>query len=149
MSKNKKESLPRVYIEYDESRTGGEIIDPNDKWSSREDVDVTVNFVRLYREQPKHRFFYDSVELPNKDMLKLGKLFLAVVRYGTGDTFSHTNGCWYVVGVAPTYDIAKAMLDEETKPSEPAKRGHTQRYKRWEGYFESLDGTEIHELSLV
>lgn len=76
----------------------------------------------------------------------MNKLFLAVVRYGTGDTFGHTTGAWYIVGVAPTREIAQAMLKEE---SEPSKQGDYLRYKRWEGYFESLEDTEIHELDLV
>lgn len=149
MSKKKIEEPIRVYIEYDESRSGGEAIDPEEEWSSHEDVNVDVNFIRLHREPPQNRFFYDSIELPNNKMLQMDKLFLAVVRYGTGDSFGHTNGAWYIVGIAPTYQIAQAMLEEETKPSDPPKKGGWQHYKRWEGYFESLDGTEIHELSLV
>lgn len=133
----------RVYIEYDETRSGGDAIDPGERWTSHTDVDVEVKFIRLHREQPKNRFFYDSIELPNKKMLEMDRLFLAVVRYGTGDTFGHTNGAWYVAGIAPTYKIAEAILEEETKPS--PKGG----YKQWEGYFESLDGTEVHGLSLV
>lgn len=139
----------RLYVEYKESRTGGLAHNPEDQWSSHEDVDVNVKFIRLHREAPKHIFFYDSVEVSHKKMLELDKLFLAVVRYGTGDTFGHTNGAWYIVGVAPTYQIAKAMLEEETKPSAAPKKGEWQRYKRWEGYFESLEDTEIHELSVV
>jgi hypothetical protein len=141
---NKKAVEPvRVYIEYDETREGGDALEPAERWTSHTDVNVDVKFIRLHREMPKNRFFYDSIELPNKKMLKMDKLFLAVVRYGTGDTFGHTNGAWYVVGIAPTYKIAEAMLEEETKPSPKGS------YKQWEGYFESLDGTEIHELSLV
>lgn len=153
MSKKKKveqkvEEPLRLYVEYDERRSGGEPEDPEDRWTSHSDVDVEVTFKKLYREPPKHRFFYDSVEVSNPKMLELNTLYLAVVRYGTGDTFGHTNGAWYIVGVAPTYEIAKAMLDEETKPSGPPKKGEYQRYKRWEGYFESLEDTEIHDLDV-
>jgi hypothetical protein len=146
--KTSKEPI-RIYVEYEEHRSGGEAYDPEDRWTSHSDVNVDVRFILLHREKPTHRFFYDSIELPNDKMFKMGKLFLAVVRYGTGDTFGHTNGAWYIVGVAPTYKIAQAMLDDETKPSPEPAKGEWQRYKRWEGYFESLDGTEIHELSLV
>lgn len=136
----------RVYIEYNRSATGGELIEPEERWSSREDTIVEVEFIRLHRNPPKERFFYDSIEISHPDMLKLDKLFLAVVRYGTGDTFGHTSGEFHVVGLAPTYQIAEAMLEEETKPSKP---GDYRSYKCWEGYFESLEGTEVHELSLV
>lgn len=136
----------RLYIEYEETRSGGDAVNPDDEWTSHEDTNIEIEFVRLYREQPKHRFFYDSIELPDARMAKLDKLFLAVIRYGTGDTFGHTNGAWYIAGIAPTYKIAQAMLEEETKP---AKQGDYSHYKRWQGYFESLESTEIHELSVV
>lgn len=131
----------RVYIEYRENRSGGAAHDPDDEWTSYDDIDIEVKFIRLYREPPKNRFFYDSIKLPDERMLKMNKLFLAVVRYGKGDTFGHTNGAWYIVGIAPTWEIAQAMLDEETAPG--AKN------KPWQGYFESLESTEIHPLDLV
>lgn len=149
MKKPKKVIVPeikvepkRVYIEYDTHRSGG-IPESDESYCNRSDEVITVNFKRLHRERPANRFFYDSIDLPHDDMLKMDHLFLAVVRYSTGDTFGHTRGAWYVAGIAPTYKIAQMMLDEETKPSEPG------RYKPWEGYFESLEDTEIHELRLV
>jgi len=138
----------RIYVEYDTDQYGGEAIDPEDRWTNHTDTVRTVTFHKLYRQQPTHRYFYDSVEIDARhaDMLKMPKLFLAVVRYGTGDTFGHTTGAWYIVGVAPTREIAQAMLKEETVPS---VKGEYRTYKRWEGYFESLEDTEIHELDLV
>lgn len=152
MSKKKKVDVPeikvepkKVYIEYDTHESGG-IPESDERWCSRSDTVITVNFKRLHREPPANRFFYDSIDLPHEGMLKMDHLWLAVVRYSTGDTFGHTTGAWYVVGIAPTYEIAQMMLDEETKPS---KEGDYRRYKPWEGYFESLEDTEIHELRLV
>ena len=156
MSKKKKEVLQaepkvepkRVYIEYDEYATGGEPEDDGE-WSRCSDTVKTVRFKRLHREKPTNRFFYDSIELPNDKMIDMDHLFLAVVRYSTGDTFGHTTGAWYIVGIAPTYEIAQMMLDEETKPSPKDSHGRQLGYKPWEGYFKSLEDTEIHELRLV
>lgn len=136
----------RIYIEYTTSEYGGDRIDPDDRWSSRTDRVITVNFIRLHREPPKNRFFYDSVEFSNEDLLKLDTLYLAVVRYSTGDTFGRTEGAHSIVGVAPTYKIAEAMLAEAIKPT---KEGDYKNYKPWEGYFERLTDTEIHKLDLV
>lgn len=141
---NKKQPI-RVYIEYEETRTGGEADDPEDEWTSHATEYVSVKFLNLYKEPPAHKFFYDSIELPNDKMIKLKELYLAVVRYSTGDTFHHTEGAWYIAGIAPTSDIAKAMLDEETKPS----KGKIRNFKRWEHYFNSLEGTEIHKVNLI
>ncbi len=138
----------RVYVEYEEDRSGGEPEDPADRWTSHATEYVSVNFISLFKEPPSHKFFYDSIELPNDKMINLSKLYLAVVRYGTGDTFHHTSGAWYIVGIAPTRSIAEAMLAEEVMPS-AQRKGVSRSYKRWEGYFESLEDTEVHELDLI
>lgn len=146
MSKQEVKEPVRLYIEYTEYESGGEAIDPEDRWSSREDAHKEVEFIRLHREQPKNRFFYDSIEVSNPDLVKLDKLYLAVVRYFTGDTFGRTYGMWHVVGVAPTYKIAEMMLTEATVPAE---QGDYKNYKPWEGYFEGLTDTEIHTMEVV
>jgi hypothetical protein len=140
--KKKAEPKPepiRIYVEYDESATGGEPLS-DDEWCQYSDRYKEVSFIRLHREAPKYRFFYDSIELPNEKMLSLNTMYLCVVRYSTGDTFSHTEGCWHMVGVAPTYKIAEVMLENALKG---------EGYKPWEGYFERLTGTEIHTLEVV
>lgn len=136
----------RLYIEYNRNEYGGEAEDPTDRWSNRTDRVITVNFVRLHREPPKNRFFYDSIEVSNEDLIDLDKLYLAVVRYSTGDTFGRTEGEWHIVGVAPSYKIAQLMLDEATSP---ATEGDYKNYKPWEGYFERLTDTEIHTMEVV
>lgn len=135
----------RVYLDYYESRSGGAAHDPSDQWSSHDDVVVNVEFKRLHRTQPP-MFFYDSFELSNPDLLKLDKLYMAVVRYLTGNTFGSTVGMWHVVGFAPTYDIAQLMLNGAVVPSKP---GDYRNYKPWEGYFERLLDVEVHTLELV
>lgn len=149
MVKKKKVVVPevkveqkKVYIEYDSHQSGGEP-ESDEEWSCHSDTVITVNFKRLHREPPANRFFYDSIDLPHDGMLKMDHLWLAVIRYSSGDTFGHSTGHWHIVGIAPTYEIAQLMIDEEIKPSTPGK------YKCWEGYFESLEDTEIHELRLV
>lgn len=146
MKKQEVKEPKRIYVEYNESESGGELLEPEERWSSRADTIKEVEFLRLHRAPPENRFFYDSIELVNDDLLKLDHLFLAVVRYSTGDTFGHTEGAWALVGVAPTYEIAKLMLEEATKPAE---KGDYKNYRAWEGYFESLTDTEIHELRVV
>lgn len=145
--KSKKTVEPvRLYIEYNSTESGGEPDDPTDRWTSHADTIKEVEFIRLHRQQPQHRFFYDSIEVSNPDLVKLDKLYLAVVRYSTGSTFGHTEGEWFIVGVAPTYQIAEEMLKEATKPS---VKGDYRNYKPWEGYFESLTDTEIHTMEVI
>ena len=131
----------RLYIEYTESEYGGEAIDPEDRWTSYTDRVRSVKFIRLHRNPPGNRFFYDSIELRNDKLSDLDKLYLAVIRYSTGNTFGRCNGCWHIVGVAPTYDIAKAMIKEALESEDS--------YKPWEGYFEHYEDDEVHTLEVV
>lgn len=142
---NKKEEPVRIYLDYSESRSGGAAHDPTDRWTSHDDIVIDVEFKRLHRSQPA-KFFYDSFELSNPDLAKLDKLYMAVVRYSTGNTFGHTQGAWHVEGFAPTYQIAELMLEEATKPS---IKGDYKSYKPWEGYFERLTNTEIYTMEVV
>jgi len=129
---------PRLYIEYDETRDGGEALDDG-PWPNHADTNVSVQFIQLHREPPKHRFFYHSIEV-SEELKKLDTAYLAVVRYSTGDTFGHTNGAWYVVDIAPTYKEAEKILDRAIN-----EKG----YKPWEGYFERFECTEIHTMEVV
>lgn len=84
-------------------------------------------------------FFYDSIEIHDERLLKFDNLFLCVVRYETGDSFGRTYGAWHLVGLAPTYEIAKLTLEQHMK---------SDAYKPWQGYFERFQDTEIHELTV-
>ena len=136
-----KPALPRLWLEYNEDRSGGEICagQENNSWPSHEDTNIEVNFIRLHRDEP-NRFFNHSVEVDER-LIGLDRLYLAVVRYSTGNTFGHTEGAWYIVGLAPTYKVAEAMLDVAVNDKKS--------YKPWTGYFERFTGTEIHTLEVV
>lgn len=138
--KKPKEPKPRLFILYEEDIEGGEALDDGE-WANHAPTTITVRFLKLHRNQPIDRFFYHSIEIENPDLLKLNRLYLAVVRYSTGDTFGSTSGAWHIVGASPTKDIAQKMLDEALSPDNKGR-------KPWEGYFEELEGTEICEVGL-
>lgn len=144
-SKIKKEPI-RIYLEYKTSVSGGEPEDPSDRWTCHSDTVKEVSFIKLYRSQPKDVFFYNSIEIEDESFLKENHLYLAVVRYSTGNTFGRSTGEHEVVGLFKTEKDAEEFLKEETKPS---KKGDYSRYRAWEGYFERLEGTEVHKLELI
>lgn len=133
--KEEKEPL-RLYLVYDENRSGGAAHDPNDRWTNHEPTYIDVKFHEFYRQPPTHRFFYDSI-MVDEETFNADRAYLAVVRYSTGDTFGSTYGAFYIVGATATRKEATTMLEEALKGS---------GYKPWEGYFESLEGTEVHGL---
>lgn len=134
--KNKSNTL---YVEFVENRSGGEPEDPAERWTSYSDTYIDVKFVRFHRENKDNNWF-DSVEVDDESLLRKDKLYLGVVRYSTGDTFSHTIGAWHLVGVKASYEEAGKMLKEALKGN-----GH----KPWQGYFEDFSGTEIYTLEVV
>ena len=133
--------MKTLYITYDSYSTGGEA-ESDEKWCSFTPKQTTVNFRFLHRDTPRERFFYDSFEVDDS-LLEKNELFLAVVRYSTGDTFGSSHGMWHIHGAFADYETALKELEEVTKPS--PKGG----YKPWEGYFESLEGIEVHCLKVV
>ena len=42
MRHNNEPEKPRVYIEYDTTESGGEALDPDDRWSSHEPIHTTL-----------------------------------------------------------------------------------------------------------
>lgn len=141
----------RLYIEYKENVSGGDPEDPSDKWTTFTDTLVDVCFIKSYRNQPTHIMFYDSIEV-EEYLLQKDTLYLAVVRYSDADSFSFTSGKWYIAGVSDTYKGAEMLLSNEIKPSPSDKKSDGTRkfpYKPWEGYFERLEGTEIHKVEVI
>lgn len=70
-------------------------------------------------------------------------MYLVVVRYSSGNTFGHSTGHAYVEGVYDTKESANlvaAMIEAESYSSKG--------YLPWQGYFESLEGVEIHNITV-
>lgn len=140
MKKKEKIETPaedRIYIDYQETRSGGEPLS-DEEWSNRADSNIEIEFLGAYRSPPKHKFFYDSFPV-DPELHKPGKVYLAVVRYSTGDTFGRTNGAWHLVGLAKNSREAQEMLDAALNGT---------GWKPWEGYFERFESTEIHSLEV-
>lgn len=132
----------RLYLAYHENRTGGEICEgqENESWPSHESSHTEVIFERLCRNQPCDRMFYDSFEV-DPALIPHSELFLAVVRYSSGDTFGNSEGNWHTAGVFKTRKEAAKHLEHITSDKYTG-------CKPWEGYFESLEGTTVERLQI-
>lgn len=132
----KKPEPKRLYLVYDEYRSGGNICkgQEDDPWPNRENEYIEVSFKALYRNPPGNRFFYDSFEVSD-EVYNAEKVHMAVVRYGDGDTFGYTKGHWSVEGIFLTLSEAEKALDAVEK--------ETHNNRAWHGYFASFEGTQI------
>lgn len=129
------------YLDYHESVSGGCYCDGEEgPYGMREDTIKEVEFIQLRRKQNKSKFYDEPIEVDER-LLPLPYLYLAVVIYSTGNTFGRTEGCWHIVGLAPTEKVAEAMI--EFALNDP------KGYKPWEGYFERLTTTEVYKLNVI
>lgn len=131
----------RLYFTYNETSSGGDALEEG-RYASRSDQEINIKFLNIYKSQPKDRFFCDSIELSEKEYDLLSKkdfLYLAVIRYSTGDTFGRTNGAWSVVGVSATRIAAEKLCKKALEGI---------GYKPWEGYFERYSHFETHLLKV-
>ena len=90
-----------AYVLYDETRTGGEKVDPEDRWSDRRDIhiDYTVKGVRA----KKPDYGYERVNVATIDtsfeVKDVQIVYVVLVKYKTGDTFGSSYGNGHIVGV--------------------------------------------------
>jgi hypothetical protein len=111
---------------------------------------------------------WEVESLSYQEGFKVGDtVWLVVVRYTTGGTFSCTHGCWRIEDIVSSeekaIEIKKMIEDDEkalkkwnlshpcylrTKNEPPQSRYRPGESKCWEGYFNSLDGVEIHEIKI-
>lgn len=142
--KKKQEEHPRVYIEYTTSSEGGVAINPEERWSDRTDQHVTLEVKNLFKTEPKHLFFKDSIEVDPK-VLEQTHAFLVVVRYQTGDTFGTSHGNFHFQDVCATQEEAEEVAKACHKPRD---KNSKENYRPWDGYFERLEDVEIHGMLL-
>ena len=139
----------RLYLKYDESRSGGGICESqeNESWPYRNHEYIEVSFTSLHRNPPEGQFFYDSFEVSD-ELYNADQVYMAVVRYTDGDTFGHTCGYWSVEGIFGSRREAERLL---TKLEEDAGKPFTlgKYTKAWHGYFTRFERTQIETIEVL
>lgn len=130
-----------LYLTYTEYRTGGEPDDPSDRWTWHEPEYIDWHPTGIYAEREGagmwgHGLHRDEIF---GDFEKGDVGHLVVVRYTTGSTFGSQHGYWGIIGFYKNADDAVAVeksIDDDTYEG----------YTYWKGYFERLEGVEIHTM---
>lgn len=137
-----------IYMTYRTDQSGGEVIDPNDEWSSHEDQYIEFNPIAVAKSAEGLKW-YETISL-SFDPSLVDKIFVVIVRYGDGDTFGHTCGNWHVEGGYSTLEKAKTIKTsiENDEYGKSGKKEEHYQYLPWKGYFASLETVEIHSFPL-
>lgn len=144
--------MSQIYLHYS-SKTDKQIKQYSDdrydySWDSSTDFEP----LGLYTDNGP---WQETVDLEDVDNPKdfIDKFFtLIVARYSTGDTFGHGTGHWTIVDCFPE----DAARERETlkylnmdKKNKALPKKYKDMYRPWDGYFERLEGFEVHHLRLV
>lgn len=139
-----------------EAHTSGGDIRPGDEgsdWPSYEDsyIETTFGDLFMYSDissfglSPQVGFWGEFIYNVKEDLLNSSLLYVVIVIYSTGDTFSHTTGETFVEGVYGTYEEAKEV---SRKIKEGEYGDGKDLYLPWTGYFEDLEDVLIHPAQL-
>jgi hypothetical protein len=97
-SKSLEKPKKQLWLTYDEEISGGQAKDPEDRWTDHEDTDIEFSLRRCYGAAERVPVWLrERVDL-DFDVHVGDQVYVVVVRYGTGGTFGHTNGAWYIEG---------------------------------------------------
>lgn len=144
-----------IYMTYTEDSRGGEVLDgyEDSDWPCYDTTYYDFNPIGFYLERPT------QLETRQLDVRRfkpqVGKqIFVVIVRYGSGCTFSSSSGNWTFFDVYETAEEALAAKDfiykdYKDNPRSFENKSHKYPYTgTWKGYFESLEDVEIHACEL-
>lgn len=130
--------IKKVFVEYEESSTGGEPDDPGDRWSSRSDTVTEFRVVGVTTKKPDTPY-YSIIDTDLPDDIK--EVYVIHVRYSTGDTFGRETGCGVITDVVATKEAAKTVIESIKS------KDHPMTY-RWSGYFDRFESCHAEPFTL-
>lgn len=155
----------RVWVNWEyTSCTGGGICEgqENDDWPNHEHEYKEHEVHGVYSKDAKDgrgwSCYNESIDVEFEPVTG-AEVFLVVVTYGSGSTFGSSSGNVCVVGCydeeahadSIATDIRADDNDTDRDYRRSGKKSRKERftgYKAWTGYFESLQGVEVHRLRL-
>jgi hypothetical protein len=127
-----------LYLVYKESCTGGKPEDPQDRWTSYSDTYVDWTPLAILKKTPDTPY-YEDVEV-DFTPLKGEEVYAIIVKYRSGDTFGTSYGNGMCEQIVKTEQEAIKIAKEIEKGTYKSPYG----FNEWEGYFEELEGVQIH-----
>lgn len=134
----------KLYLTYEETSTGGEPRDPSDRWTDYTTEHRIFEMKQLFLDRPED-WEVEEVEVSGHSLVNHGDvLFVVLVRYSTGDTFTDVRGCWNIPIIC-TDKVKAANIVESIKNGSYL----LDKYHPWVGYFETLESVDVHPMVVL
>ena len=124
-----------VYVLYDETRRGGDAVDPTEEWSNRKDQQIEFRVIAIQTHEPHGQPYHKILRL-DEPVKKNEPLHLVIVRFDSGDTFGRSYGNWHIEGGYADKrdaDTVSGEIMDGKYPEDPP----------WSGYFNRVDHVEV------
>lgn len=134
---NTPERTYTLYLTYNEYHTGGGVCEgqEDDAYPDYEDENVEWYLLECRLTRSKTTWYHEELTVDFEPKVN-DTVYVVYVRYGDGNTFGHTNGCWNILGV---YSNELDAMRVKESVEDDSYEG----YKCWEGYFNNLERCEI------
>ena len=135
-----------LWVTWTEDQRGGEIREgqENTSYPSYEDTYIDVYFGSVYVDEIPYGPG-EAVTIPRSEFESFPEscVYVPIVRYRDGGTFSSTSGYVYVGGVFGTFAKAKERAKELESTG-----SSTSLYLPWTGYFAKLENVSVECLQI-
>lgn len=141
---------PIIYYTYSETTTGGQQIEPEEPWSSREDAHTDWKLTGIQKSKLEHTYHHDTTEvldMKNNEELP-NALFIVCVRYSTGDTFGSSYGEGAVAGAFKDGKRASELAQKIMAGEDRREDVSHFCYSQWIGSFESVESANVEYVML-
>lgn len=127
--------MANLYLSYTESESGGEVYTEDEDWPNYQDAYRTFEIKGLHLN-PKGAGWEKELQGTDFDPQVGQTVYIVLVRYTDGDSFSCIHGCWYIVKICQGKEEAEEIAQSINK-------GTHIGYGPWKGYFADLESCEV------
>lgn len=137
--KNKKYKL---YLEYKETHTGGDIAEgeEDEDYPSRNDSYVEFTPVVLLKNRKNAKDWHIEEIKVNKEIYESKNCWMAIVRHTEGDTFGNSFGHWQIIDIK----TSRKELPDNSKEAALERCKENNIYPHFDGYFSNFTDLEYY-----
>jgi len=122
----------KVFLIYDKSYNGGWPLS-DERFPDYADTEIRYIWHYIAKKRPTYKTLYDTFTV-NDEIYNSKILYIPIISYTTGDTFSTIFGEEEVLGVFKSHKNASKYMKHKL---------NEEGYHPWDGYFETIESTKV------